>query len=97
MKLTKEEWELVVKQDGWALGFVPEKLRTKELCDLAVKQDGWALDSVPHKLRTKELCELAVKQYGSALKTFKQYSWSLGFVPDELKKHFESGVKNETN
>jgi hypothetical protein len=40
-----------VKQNGCALKYVPENLKTKELCLEAVKQDGYALKYVPENLK----------------------------------------------
>jgi hypothetical protein len=39
-----------VKQDGWALQFVPVKFRTAEICIEAVKMEANALEEVPEKL-----------------------------------------------
>ena len=36
-----------VREDGWALEFVPQTLRTPDLCLEAVKSDGDALRFVP--------------------------------------------------
>jgi hypothetical protein len=76
---------LAVKQNGLALYYVPDELRTKELCELAIQQDGEALQYVPDKLRTKELCELAVKQNSIAFQ----------FVIDKFKDGLQHYVKNK--
>ena len=44
-----------VRQDGKALAFVSEALRTAELCLEAVRQNGGALQHVPEELRTPGL------------------------------------------
>ena len=61
-KITNEEEALTaVRQDGYALKYVPEKFKTAELCLEAVKQDGMASQYVPEELRTVELCVKMVK------------------------------------
>src|SRR3990167_3741377 len=45
-----------VRQDGYALEYVPEPLRTKAVCLAAVQQDGWALKYIPEPLCTKAMC-----------------------------------------
>jgi len=47
-KITNYEEALAaVRQNGWALGYMPNKLKTQELCLEAVKQEGLALEYVP--------------------------------------------------
>jgi hypothetical protein len=62
-----EDYKNAVSQDGRALQYVPEELKTPELCKIAVSQDGWALFWVPKELRTPEMCKIAVGQNGKAL------------------------------
>ncbi len=64
-----------VKQDGLALKYVPENLKTAKLCLAAVKSEGCALSDVPKNLKTPRLCREAVKQNGGALE----------YVPEKLK------------
>jgi hypothetical protein len=53
-EITSEEEALeAVKNDGEALEYVPEKLKTAELCLEAVKQADWALQYVPEKLKAQ--------------------------------------------
>ncbi len=72
---TAEEAMKAVQQDGSALEYVPETMKTPELCLEAVKNDGSALKFVPEKLRTEALCHAAVQNHG----------WALGRVPEHLK------------
>jgi len=58
-KITNEQEALAaalaaVRQDGMALSYVPEKLRTVEVCLKAVRQNGSALQYVPENLKGKE-------------------------------------------
>ena len=80
-KITNKKQALAaVRQNGWALEYVPESLKTAELCLEAVKQDGRALHYVPWgqlKLTVPamaDLCLEAVEKRGS-----------LKYVPDKLK------------
>jgi Domain of unknown function (DUF4116) len=66
---------LALQQNGWALNYVPLKLRTEALCKIAITRHGEALRRVPEKLRTEELCKIAVAQHGRAL----------GYVPQNLR------------
>ena len=54
-KITNEEEALVaVRQDGYALQYVPENLKTAELCHEAVKQAiEDTLESVPEALHNE--------------------------------------------
>ena len=73
--MTREECLLMVKKDGWALQYVPEKLIDREICLIAIKKNGWALQYVPKELIDREMCLEAVKNDG----------WALYYVPEELK------------
>jgi exosome complex RNA-binding protein Rrp4 len=54
-------------QNGWALKWIPEELKTEEMCRIAVAQNGRALQYAPWDLRTREICRLAATQNGMAL------------------------------
>jgi hypothetical protein len=56
-----------VAQNGHALKWVPENLRTDEMCRIAVAENGGALEHVPQKLCTDEMCRIAVAEDGRAL------------------------------
>ena len=45
-----------MKKSYYALGHVPDELKTPELCLAAVQTRGEVLECVPQKLRTPELC-----------------------------------------
>ncbi len=69
MQDSKHEAALAaVQQDGWALEYVPEALRTRELCLAAVHQNGWALRFVPGAVQIAhpEIAITAVQQHGWA-------------------------------
>jgi hypothetical protein len=74
-----------VQENGSALQYVPDNLKTTEMCMIAVKY-GLALEYVPDNLKTTEMCMIAVKQNGYALQ----------YVPDNLKttEMFMIAVKN---
>jgi hypothetical protein len=92
-------FSFALRQNGRALGYVPEKLRTEELCRLAVAQKGWALYHVPKELRTDEMCRIAMAQNGIALEhvpkklrteemcriAVAQKGWALDHVPQKLR------------
>jgi len=98
-----------VRQNGDALQYVPENLRTPELCFEAVRQYGYELRFVPQELRTPELCLAAVRQYGDALeyvpenlKTFeiclaavRQYGTALEYVPENLQPKIQELLDKE--
>ena len=46
-----------VKEDGAALRYVPDELKTAELCLEAVKRNQWAIQYVPEELKTEEIME----------------------------------------
>jgi hypothetical protein len=50
-----------VEQNGVALQYVSEALRTAELCLAAVEQNGYALQYVPNALRTAEIYVAVIK------------------------------------
>jgi hypothetical protein len=56
-----------LRENGGALHYVPEDLRTEEMCRNAVAQDGAALEYIPEHLRTEEICRIAVAKNGGAL------------------------------
>jgi hypothetical protein len=56
-----------VQQNGVALQYVPEALRTEAVALAAVQQNGWALQLVPEALRTEAVALAAVQQDGWAL------------------------------
>ena len=56
---------MAVEQDGGALEYVPERLRTEELCRIAVKEDRGALEYVPKSLKTREFFRRAQKTIDS--------------------------------
>ena len=56
-----------VQQNGHALQYVPEHLRSAEVVAAAVRQQGRALQWVPSRLRTAELAMAAVRQDGAAI------------------------------
>ena len=99
LEWTTEIYLAAVKQNGWALQFVPMELRTPEICLAAIKQNGWALQFVPMELCSSEICLLAVKQNGSVLEyvptklrsleicleAVKHSGWTLLYVPTELR------------
>jgi len=58
----------MVKEDGYALKYVPEALKTKAVCLAAVQQYGWALEYVPRSRKTVALCLTAALQNRRALK-----------------------------
>ncbi len=63
-----------VKQNGEALYYVPEHLKTERICLEAVKQNGYALQFVPEHLITEQVC----------LEAVKQNEWSIRYVPEHL-------------
>ena len=76
-------WLEEIYENGFALKYVPEDMRTYELCEIAVKNEGWALEFVPKEFKTKELCEIAVKE---CLKWIVKY---------ELENLFEKSIPSE--
>ena len=64
---TEEQALAAVKQDGFALRFVPDSLKTEAVCLEVVKQNGFALGLIPDSLKTEAACLEAVKQNGLAL------------------------------
>ena len=53
-------WLEEIYENGFALKYVPEDMRTYELCERAVKDEARALQYVPEELRTFELCDKAI-------------------------------------
>jgi hypothetical protein len=51
-----------VKQDGWALKFVPIHLMTEEICLIAIKEDCESLFFIPEKFQTNEICKIAIEE-----------------------------------
>jgi hypothetical protein len=72
---SKKFYELGLNNNGLALQFIPEELRTKELCEIAVNNYGSALEWIPEKFKTETICKIAVKNSGIALE----------FIPEELR------------
>lgn len=70
----KREALETVKQDGYALNYVPVKFRTIEICMEAVKQNGYALLYVPEENITAAVCYEA----------FKQNTCMLRYIPEEF-------------
>jgi hypothetical protein len=67
---------IAVKQNGYALQYVPDNLKTTEMCMIAIKQYGGALEEmVPDRLKTPEFY----------LEAVKNNAWTLLDVPDEYK------------
>ena len=63
---------LAVKQNGYALKYVPYNLITNEMCMSAVQQNGTALEYVPNNFITNEICIAAVQKDAWALKYVKE-------------------------
>jgi len=61
-------FQKAVNQNGFALEYVPQAMRTPDLCLQAVNQNGWALLYVPETIKTPQLCLQAINQNGLALK-----------------------------
>ncbi|MDR1802654.1 MAG: DUF4116 domain-containing protein, partial [Treponema sp.] len=61
---TEEEALAAVRQDGGALRYVPDELKTTEMCLKAFKHDPLAFLFVPERLKTQELCLEAMKCFG---------------------------------
>jgi len=74
-KKTYDEWLAMIRDEGYALKYVPADLITTELCLAAVQQDWEALYYVPEKFVTEEMCRTAVNQNVRAL----------NFVPEKIK------------
>jgi hypothetical protein len=88
-----------LRQNSWALEYVPVEFRTDEMCGIAVAHNGNALMYVPEKFRTEEMCRIAVEQDGVALflvpekrcteEIFRiavaQDGFALEYVPDALR------------
>ena len=73
---TAEDAFEAVREDGCALHYVPENLRTAELCLAAVQNSYFStLKYVPQDLRTAELCLAAVQKNG----------YNLPDVPEHLR------------
>jgi hypothetical protein len=91
--------ELAVTNNGIALRYVPDELRSEKMCLAAVTTYGYALEYVPQKLRTERVCLAAVTQCGGALRYVPQklrtervclaavtnYGGALRYVPQELR------------
>lgn len=50
-----------IKQNGEAINFISESLRTKPLFLIAIKNNGLALAYIPKKLRTYDICAAAIR------------------------------------
>lgn len=68
-QLTPEICMAAVQEKGWALYYVPEKMRTEEICLAAVRENGLALEYVENQ--TPEICLIAVSDFGKALEFVK--------------------------
>lgn len=67
--------DMTMEEDGRALQFLPEVLRTLDVCLAACQQNGTAMEFVPERLKTPGFCMEAV-----------QADWrALQFVPEALK------------
>ena len=73
--LTIEAAIRAVEDDGYALQYVPDELKSEAVCAKAVERNGDALRYVPDELKSEAVCAKAVENDGYALQ----------YVPDELK------------
>ena len=74
--VTDEEVILAaVRQNGLALGYIPEHLMTNEILLAAVRKNGYALQYVSEHLMTNEVVLTAVRQNGCVLQ----------YVPERLQ------------
>jgi len=55
---------MAVEQNGMALQFVPEELKTLELCHAAIKQNCKSLEYVPERLREQVREMAGIKESG---------------------------------
>jgi hypothetical protein len=60
--MTEREALELVGQNGYALKFVPDELRTPETCEKAVEQDGLALEYVPCELRSAVITAVKMRR-----------------------------------
>jgi hypothetical protein len=58
---TKHDYLAMVSGEGWALEFVPTKLRSAALCKTAVQQSGWALENDRDYFKDKNAQEIVIK------------------------------------
>ena len=61
---TAEECLEAVRQDGWALKYVPEDMKTPELCRAAVRQCGRALMFVLEDMKGKTGIGVGIGMFG---------------------------------
>jgi hypothetical protein len=78
---TKEEKErdyqnflALVKEHGWHIDSVPDRLITSEMVLIAINLDSSVLEILPERFKTKEVCLIAARKKGFALK----------YVPKEI-------------
>jgi hypothetical protein len=87
-EITNEQEALAaVRQDGEALEYVPNELKTAELCLEAMKCCGIFLSHVPKKVLTAEICFEATKHDSYAYREgrFEKVDRVEKEVPEELR------------
>ena len=52
-----------MRNNPWALKYVPDRLKTQEMCNETVEENPWQLGYVPDHLKTREMCDEAVRDY----------------------------------
>lgn len=77
-----EIYETAVRQDGFALAFVPVSHRTKAIILSAVQQNGLVLTELFPKEKTLDVCLAAVRQNKEAYP----------FVPHYLRKEVQAAA-----
>ena len=50
-----------VRRKPYALGHVPDHLKTHEMCEKANEEDPWRLYAVPDRLKTKRIVKKLLK------------------------------------
>ena len=73
-----------MKQDGYALQFVPDSKMTEEIIIEAMKQRGNALEYVPDSKMTEEIIIEAVKQNEHALQFVPDSFWGQLGLEEEM-------------
>jgi hypothetical protein len=85
--LAPKMYSAAVRQDGDALRYVPESMKTPDLCFAAVRQDGEALQYVPTHMKTQAVCWAAINNDGRALE----------YVPESMKDYYLCMAAVENN
>ena len=76
LKLDDFYFEIALKENGFAIEYIPKTRMTQHLCDIAFENQPMAFPYIPEQYKTPQMCLRAVKSYGYHLQYVPFSMWT---------------------